>query len=164
MSKVRLIAAALAAITLAATLVPASLEAASEHEITVAITKIKAVGRADTYSKGDFYAKVTIDGVMQQTQFIRQDSEVTPDWKITKAVKPGSAIPVKIEILDKDVSKDDPIDINRLGSKRDLDFTVNTKKCRVGGFANTYKCGRTISRTGDEDKNAELSFVVTVKK
>ncbi len=163
MSKTRWIAAALAAVPLAATLAPATLEAANEREVTVTINKIKALDQADVYSKGDFYARVTIDGTTQSTQPVKQDAEITPNWKISKKVKPGT-IKVKVEILDKDVSQDDPIDINKVANKRDLDFTINTKSCKVEGFSSAYKCGKTIKRAGAEDKKAELSFVVTVKK
>ena len=164
MSKVRVCAAALAAIPFAAlTLMPAGLEAASEHEVTVVIKTVKATDKADVYSKGDFYAQVTIDGDKQKSAFIRQDAEVSPNWTFRKMVKPGT-VDVKVEVFDKDVSKDDLIDINRVDAKRDLDFTVNTKKCRIEGFAQTYKCGRTITRGGKEDKRADVSFEVTVKK
>jgi hypothetical protein len=163
MKKLSWVVAAALALPLAAAVAPTALEAASEHEVTVTINKVKALDRADVYSQGDFYARVTIDGDVQNTQSIKQDGEISPNWKVTKKVKAGE-VKVKIEILDKDVSKDDPIDINRVSQKRDLDFTVDTKKCRVNGLASTVKCGRSITRAGGEEKKAQLTFTVTVKK
>ncbi|MGL4396022.1 MAG: hypothetical protein ACRCS9_05735, partial [Hyphomicrobium sp.] len=72
---------------------------------------------------------------------------------------------VKLEIFDKDPLKpDDVIDINRIGFKRDLDFVVDTRNCRVEGFANRYKCEQLIERAGGERKRAEISFRVSVER
>lgn len=163
MSKVRWIAAALAAVPFAATFASTEIEAAGEHTVSVTINKVKALDKADVYSKGDFYARITIDGDIQKTEPVKQDAEITPNWKVSKKVRPGT-VKVKVEILDKDVSQDDPIDINKVNAKRDLDFTVNTRSCKVEGFSSTYKCGRTISRAGKEPKSADVSFTVSVKK
>ncbi len=164
MTKVRALAAALAALPLTAlTLDTATLEAASQHEITVTIASVKAVDRIDFFSKADFYARVTIDGDKQNTPFIRQKAEIAPNWQISKKVAPGK-YNVKLEVFDKDLSVDDPVDINRVDKKRDLDFTIDTRKCRVGGFASTFKCDQTITRAGKEKKSAEISFNVSVKK
>ena len=94
---------------------------------------------------------------------VKQETSITPNWVISKKVKAG-VVKVNLAILDKDVSVDDPIDINRVDNKRDLDFTVNTKTRKVEGFSQTYKTGATISRAGKEKKAAEVTFVVTVKK
>ena len=75
-----------------------------------------------------------------------------------------SLVNVKLSVFDKDVSVDDPIDINRIDNKRDIDFTVNTKTCKVEGFSSTYKCGAKITRAGKEKKAAEVTFIVMVKK
>lgn len=144
-----------------ASAVPAAL--AADKEVTVNVTNIKAVDKADELSKGDFYARVTIDGDIESTQPIKQDNETKPEWKISKKVS-STSVDVRLELLDKDVSQDDEIDINRLPNKRSLDFSVNTKTCSISGFATGYKCGATISRTGDEKKSAEIEFNVTVSK
>lgn len=135
----------------------------AKHQVTVTITRFKAVDKADELSAGDFFARVTIDGEKLNSAVISDRSEVRPDWKLTKAVSPG-VHKVKLELIDKDVSVDDPIDINRLGNKRDLDFTIDTRSCRIEGFATPYKCGGTITRAGGEKKMAEISFKVDVKK
>lgn len=159
MSKFRAVACALAACTLSAV----SIQAASAAEVTVKVTKIEAVDKADAFSKGDFYARITIDGEATKTDPVKQTESITPNWSVTKTVA-GGTVNVKLEVYDKDVSSDDPIDINRIDNKRDLDFTVNTRNCRVDGFANNYKCGSTIVRAGKEKKSAEVTFTVSVKK
>ena len=58
----------------------------------------------------------------------------------------------------------DLIDINRVANKRDLDFRVNTRTCSISGFAQGYSCRRTITRAGDEKKQAEISFKVDVRR
>lgn len=136
---------------------------AAKHEITLTVTRFKALDRADELSAGDFFARVTIDGARQQSAIISDRMEVQPNWKLSKDVSPG-VHNVKLELIDKDVAVDDPIDINRLPNKRDLDFTVDTRSCRIDGFAQTYKCGATITRAGAERKKAEISFKIDVKK
>ena len=145
-----------------AVLAPGQAVAQDNHEITISVTKFKALDKADELSNGDFFAKVTIDGKSQTTSQISDKAEVHPDWKITQAVSAG-VHKVKLELIDKDVSVDDPIDINRLDKKRDLDFSVDTRTGKIEGFSRTYKSGETITRTGAEKKKAEISFVVTVK-
>ncbi len=155
-------AAAAAAILSGAVFAVSSVDAASEREVTVTVLSVRAIDKVDEFSKGDFYARVTIDGETMKTNPIRQANIDKPDWKLSKKVKPG-VINVKLEILDKDIAKDDPIDINRVDSKRDLDFSVSTKTCRVSGFASSYKCGSSITRQGGEKKAAEVTFKVDVK-
>ena len=142
---------------------PSPAAAASRADVTVTIISLKALDKMDDFSQGDFYARITIDGDIQNTAVVKQDVDIKPNWKITKKVNAGD-VKVKIEILDKDVSKDDPIDVNRVANKRDLDFTINTKSCRIEGFSSTYRCDTTIKRAGQEAKKAELAFKVSVNK
>jgi hypothetical protein len=151
------------AILLGGLAMTASAAQAAPQELTIAITGIKAIDKADEFSKGDFYARVTIDGQVHATQPIKQQDVDKPDWKIIQKVEPG-VHKVKLEILDKDISQDDPIDINRFDNKRSIEFEVNSKTCRVLGFSSGYKCGATITRAGKEKKAAEVSFKVSVKK
>lgn len=165
MSKFRAAACAIAAFPLAAIVLGATptTAAAQDHEVTVKVTKVRAIDRADEFSDGDFFARVTIDGEKLESPVVKQEGSIRPDWVLSKKVKPG-VIKVKFEIIDKDLSVDDPIDVNRIDNKRDLDFTVNTRTCRIEGFATTYRCGSTIVRAGKEKKAAEVAFTVTVKK
>ncbi len=78
--------------------------------------------RGTSLSKGDPFARVTIGKDAQTTPVIEQKTDITPDWKIVHKVKPGKH-DVKLELLDKDVSVDDPIDINKVANKRPLEFT-----------------------------------------
>lgn len=165
MLKFRTLACALAAfplftLSLGSTSTPA---ASAEHEVTLTIKQVRAVDRADEFSDGDYYARVTIDGETFKTDPIKQEGTIEPNWVFTKKVNPGT-VAIKLEILDKDVSVDDVIDINRVDNKRDLDFTVNTRNCRVNGFAQAYKCGSSITRAGKEKKSAEFTAVVDVKR
>lgn len=158
------VAAVLAAFPFAAAMLsPTATNAeANTHEITITIKSVKAIDKADVFSKGDFYARVTIDGDIQNTDVISQATNIKPNWKISKKVASGER-KVKVEILDKDAALDDPIDINKVDNKRDLDFKVSTGSCRIEGFSSTYKCGSSITRAGKEKKAAEVTFTVNVK-
>lgn len=150
----------------AAAAMPTSASAQATQEITLTISKITALDRIDWGLAGDadFYAKVTIAGETFTTQRVRGKNAISPNWKITKAVAPGQH-DVKVEIFDRDPLKpDDRVDINRLPNKRDLDFTVDTKSCRIGGFSSPYRCKQSITRPGDEKKKAAITFRVDVAK
>lgn len=162
MSKFRAIVSALALSTVALG-ATATIAAAKDQELILKITRVRALDQPDAFSKGDFYAKVTINGETIATKPVKQETSITPDWVVSKKVKPG-IVNVKLAVFDKDMSVDDPIDINRIDNKRDIDFTVNTKTCKVEGFSSTYKCGAKITRAGKEKKAAEVTFIVMVKK
>lgn len=163
---IRLLAAAAMATIPLLTVDPAAAQSqkqVAEHEITVTITRVKAIDAIDTFSRGDFFARVTIDGAVQSVPPVRQQSEITPNWTISKKVPPGRST-IKLEILDKDLTKDELIDINTLPDKRHQDFTINTRSCLISGFAGSPRCGTAIVRAGRERKSAEVTFTVTVKK
>lgn len=159
------LALALLAVPLAvAALSPSPVEAASaSQELTIKVSRVTLLDKVDELSKGDLYARVTIDGEVQSSPVVKGENVLKPDWKLSKKVTPGDH-KVKVELVDKDVTQDDTIDINRVDKKRDLDFTVNTKSCKIEGFSSTYRCGSTITRTGQEPKKAEIAFTVSVKK
>lgn len=131
-------------------------------ELTITVTKVKALDKADELSKGDFFARVTVGTESKQSEVVSGKVEFKPDWKLTLKV-PAGDVKVKFALIDKDVAEDDPIDINRVDKKRDLDFTVNTGSGKIEGFSQTYKVGQTITRGGKEPKKAEVSFKVSVK-
>jgi C2 domain len=131
-------------------------------ELTVTIHQLIALDKGDAFSSEDFYARVTIGGQVFKSERIRQTDAVIPNWKFS-AIVPNGRTDVKIEVFDKDIVADDQIDINRIDPKRDLDFVVNTRSCRLEGFAQAYKCGNDVRRSGGERKKAEMVFMVTVK-
>ena len=100
---------------------------------------------------------------MQTTPVAKQQAEIAPNWKITHMVPPGKH-KLKLEIFDKDVSADDPIDVNPLDKNRVLEATIDTRKCRVSGYGKSYRCGGIVTVTGHEKKAAEVTFIVDVKR
>ena len=128
-------------------------------EITVNISLIRASDKIDALSAPDLFARVTIAGEAFQTEVVRNRNAANPNWTVSKRVEAGIHN-VKIEILDKDVTKNEPVDINRVDNKRDLDFTVDTKSCIIGGFADAFRCGSEIKREGQELRKAEITFTV----
>lgn len=159
----RTIAMSLAAAGVCAGFAVVAPGSAAAEEIEIVISHVKALDKFDELSNGDSYARVSIGKDVQKSPVVTQKTEISPNWKIVQKVKPGTHN-VKLEILDKDISVDDPIDINRIDKKRTLEFSVNTKSCRIEGFAQDYKCGEKITRAGQETKKAEITFAVNVKK
>lgn len=154
--------AGLAALALAGT--AATALAQQTDEVIVTIKRIQALDKVDVIGKADFYAKVTIAGETQATPVAKQSDFDKPNWKISKRVPRGTH-DIKLQLLDKDPGKpDDVIDINRVDKKRDLDFTIDTRNCRIGGLTGGYSCGDNIKRAGAERKKAEITFSVDVKK
>ena len=155
---------ATAALLLAAPLVlTAGATAAQADEITVTISRVRALTKIDAVSKADFYARVTIAGQTFQTEAVKDQDDARPNWVIKKEV-PRGVHDVKIEILDKDVTKSELIDITRTPGKRDLDFKVSTRGCVVLGFTPAQNCGRPITRGGNEGKSAEVTFSVSTRR
>jgi hypothetical protein len=163
---IRLLAIVCAPIAIGPTLVAPVLAGSSTHQIVVNVREIKPLDKYDELSLGDVYARVTISGTTQSTPILKQTATVgqalKPDWQIIQNVGPG-VHPVKVELIDKDLSQDDVIDINRLPNRRVLEFTIDTRRCRIEGFASPYKCESPISRTGKEKKSAEITFSVDAR-
>lgn len=136
---------------------------AASHEITVTVTRFQALDKADELSAGDFFARIRVGGKAAFSPVLSGQEEFKPNWKLTLPIAAGKQS-VNLALIDKDVSIDDPIDINRLPNKRDLDFTVDTRTGRIEGFAESYKVGQVITRAGTERKKASISFKVDVKK
>ena len=133
------------------------------EEIIVTITRVQALDKFDALSKADMMARVTIAGERSTTEVIKNQDDIRPNWVIKKNVAAGTH-DVKVEILDKDVTKNELIDINRVDNKRDLDFKVNTRNCQVTGFTQSYRCRSAIVRAGNEKKKAAITFTVDVKR
>ncbi len=139
---------------------------AAAEEIIVTIESVRALDKVDqvTAGRADFFAVATIDGKPIKSPVIKRADEIRPNSVLSAPVGRGT-FDVRLELLDKDVlSKDDPIDINRVDGKRHLDFQVNTRNCTVKGFSQGYSCRRAITRAGAEKKMAEIVFSVDVKK
>ncbi|MGE0699022.1 MAG: hypothetical protein AB7O57_07995 [Hyphomicrobiaceae bacterium] len=157
--------AALWTVAVVAVSAGAALPAVAE-EVIVTIERVRALDKIDlpTAGQADFYAQVTIDGKTIKSKFIRRHDDIQPGWVMAVPVGRGK-FPVKLEILDHNVLKKDTlVDINRLPSKRDLDFEVDTRSCTVSGFAQPYKCRQVITRGGDEQRRAEIDFTVDVRR
>jgi hypothetical protein len=155
--------AAAAGMALFALASPLTAKVALADEIDITITNVKALDAFDELSKGDTFAQVTIGKDVKATPVVTQEAEIKPNWHIVHKVKPGK-YDVKVEIFDKDVSVNDLIDINRRANRRPLEFTIDTRSCRITGFSESYKCGDSIKRAGDEKKKAEVTFTVKVNK
>ena len=147
-----------------AALEPREAEAqATTHEVTVTVIRFKALDKADELSAGDFFVRMSAGGKAAFSPVLSGQNEFKPNWKLTLPIAAGKQS-IKLALIDKDVTVDDPVDINRMANKRDLDFTVDTKTGRIDGFAQPYKVGQTITRAGTETKKADISFKVDVKK
>lgn len=166
----RIFASSIAAVAIAASVgAIAATEAAAQQNrnsnrtITVTIEHVKGLDVADAFSKGDFFARVTVNGKVSESQPIKQQGDIRPNWKLTHTV-PSGPHNVTLEIFDKDLTKIEAIDINRVDNKRQLDFTVDTRSCRITGLTGISRCGQKIVRAGAERKRAEVEFTVSVAR
>ena len=142
-----------------AALLPTVAQAA---EIIITVNDVKAVDRADVFSRPDFFAAVTIAGETFTTKVARNQANASPNWVVRKTVPRGTH-DVKLAIFDKDLTKNEAIDINARDNKRDLDFRVNTRNCRVLDLSGVGSgCRSTITRAGKERKAAEVRFTVEI--
>ena len=132
-------------------------------EITVTISRVMATSKIDQLSRADFFARVTIAGETFTTVHIPNRDVIRPNWTFKKKVPRGTH-DIKLAIFDRDVTKEEIIDINRVRGKKDLDFKVNTANCLVLGFATPTRCGTPVTRAGVEGKRAQVTFSVSVKR
>ncbi len=136
---------------------------APQRDVIVTVRSVKALDKLDVFSKADFFAQATIaGGAPIVSPVAKQAEQITPNWSLVKRVAPGRHT-IRLEIFDKDLTKNEPIDINRLPNKRALDFTIDTRNCFVGGFSQAHRCGDVIVRGGAENKKAEVAFTVEVR-
>ncbi len=140
---------------------------AQSSQITVVVHEIKLIDRVDALSQADIFVRATIAGETKATPPMKQTGRpgevIRTELTLSGAVKPGTHA-VKLELLDKDLRSDDTIDINRIADRRVLEFTVDTRSCRIGGFVSTYRCKQRITRAGAEKKAAQITFSVEVNK
>jgi hypothetical protein len=135
---------------------------AQAAEIIITVTDVKAIDRADVFSRPDFFAAVTIAGETFTTKVARNQANVQPNWVARKVVQRGTH-DVKLALFDKDLTKNEQIDINTRDNKRDLDFRINTRNCRVLDLTGVAQgCRATITRAGKEKKAAEIRFTVEI--
>ncbi len=140
---------------------------AQNSQVTVIVHAIKLIDRVDAFSQADLFVRATIAGETKATAPMKQTGRpgetIRTELTLSHAVKPGTHA-VRLELLDKDLRSDDLIDINRIADRRVLEFTVDTRSCRIGGFASTYRCKQRITRAGSEKKAAQITFSVEVRK
>jgi hypothetical protein len=138
---------------------PAAIQAA---EIIITVTDVKAIDAADVFSRPDFFARVTIAGETFSTKVVRNQADIKPNWTVRKTVPRGTH-DVKLALFDKDLTKNEAIDINTRDNKRDLDFRVNTRNCRVLDLSGVDQgCRVSITRAGKEKKAAQIGFTVEI--
>jgi hypothetical protein len=154
----RALACAVAALTVATVGVSPS---ASAEELILTVHKVTAIDQIDGVSPADFFARVVIDGNIHLTPVIKQRNDIEPNWQINQKVK-GRQIKVFLELWDKDLTKDELIDINPRTdiNKRPIDFTVDMRTCRIKGLKGSPKCGTEITYEGNEKKKAKIVFSV----
>lgn len=145
----------------------ASVAQSAGPKIVITVHELKPSDKYDELTPGDLFARMTINGQATSTEILKQATQpgvvIKPNWTLSQAVAPGKH-KVKLELVDKDLSVDDVIDINRLDNRRELEFEVDTRSCRISGFASDQKCKARITRTGKEKKAAEITFSIDVKK
>lgn len=163
----RPIAHCLIALSAALGMTSAVVAQSANRQIVVTVHSVKPLDKYDELSLGDLFARMTINGQATSTDILKQTTQpgvvIRPKWKLSQSVAPGKHT-VKFELVDKDLTVDDVIDINRLDNRRHLEFDVDTRTCRISGFLSAQRCKSRITRTGKEEKAAEVTFSVDVKK
>ena len=133
-------------------------------QITVRIERIVALDPADYGGPADFFARLTIDGVQYQTPIIWENNDISPNWEYPHLVSGAGVRRIGIEVLDKDFSYDDLIDVSPVVGKRTLDLIINTSAlpCRVTGDV-AGRCDSSLTTEGAELGRASLRFSINAK-
>src|SRR3954452_4489801 len=112
--------------------------AASAKQVSVTITHVECIDDCDEVglegigqSTADFYAKVHIDGVAQNSPHIEDDKNIDPYWTITRSVPDAQQfVGIAIEIFDQDgtlpTGTDDNGDVSPRNDDNPLDIVYDT--------------------------------------
>ena len=121
----------------------------------------------------DFYSIVTIDGREEQSAYVSDQNDITPNWQFSKAVDLSkSSIPVMIEIWDNDSGfaslrgGDDPAHINpQGGNSLPLQIipssAVPATGCQIVGPV-AGSCGDHLVIRGNTPDRAEITFKIEI--
>ncbi len=141
--------------------------------VSVDIRQVIGLNNPDSGLFGDnadYFARVTINGVTQDSGVISNSNSITPNWHFSRAVN-SRYVPVRIELWDRDGGLfdggDDSIDINPNAGSRILNFTYdivsNTITGDVGGDPVellSRSGGQWLSTVGGHGDRARMSFKV----
>jgi hypothetical protein len=133
-------------------------------QISVRIEKIVALDVANWTSPADFFARISIDGKSIQTPVVLNQNDISPNWEYREIAVGGGVRRIRIEVLDEDVTFNDPIDVNPQAGKRELDLTIDTSAlpCVVAGDV-TGSCNSSIISAGSESGRASLQFRIDAR-
>lgn len=135
---------------------------AQQKEIVVTVSEVRLLDKADTFNRAEIYSRIIIAGEWFETPVVKSSGTINPNWRANKSVNAGDHA-IKLEILDRDLTMSEPVDINKVDRKRDVDLVVDTRNCRVSGDGINGKCDVTLKTTGRERKSAEVTITVSVR-
>lgn len=145
--------------------IPGPTNAPTLRFVYLTIQRVRQIDSPGGDRSGDFYARVTMDGVrFSRSTYRANDADVSPNWCFGLAYSSNQArsIPIGIEILDVvSNASDRQCDVNPRSNKRQLSLTYNPTTGEITGDAAGSR-DRAISMTGagDADRVA-IDFVVT---
>jgi len=131
------------------------------------ISSVKQIDNLDSgtplgKNRADFYANITINGVLTKTEKYATDSG-NPDWRVmldtTKRMNT-----IKISLWDDDgglAGNDDNADINPSTRTKDVTFTYDRYTGRVRGDVRGMFNDVLTSKGKDDEYKAEISFRIT---
>jgi len=115
-----------------------------------------------TRDDADFYAKVSIgqSGMMRSPN--HSDDDGHPGWEFTRSAS-GRYVGIRIELWDDDgglEEKDDHVDINPMGNKKDLDLVLDTVTGNISGDVNGHRGQLLNVLGGGDDDKGEIWFQI----
>jgi hypothetical protein len=133
--------------------------------VYLTISRVRQIDKPGGEALGDFYARVSIDGVrLARSKFKGNDEDFSPNWLFGFAYARNQArsIPLTIEIWDAVADAPDQMcDVNPRRNKRVLSVVFDARNGTVSGDAEGVS-GRTISVTGGGDADrVAIDFVIT---
>jgi hypothetical protein len=117
----------------------------------------------------DFFANITINGQTFVETMLNDQVNPAPAWHTIKFVPSSqTSVAIRYQLVDEDggvAGDDDVCDINPVGSKRELDFTLNTvSQSLSGGVSGVHNsdASAVVSAGGQSDR-ARIRFFVTTR-
>ncbi len=153
-------------LTATALLALAALSTAQTGTVTVKIERVAQINNLDgdfiRGDRADFYSQITIGGSRKESKKFISDDGRPIGWSHSRKVR-GNKVYIRIKLIDDDgglEDRDDFVDINPRGGKKDLNLVLDRKTGKISGDASGRRGQMMHVKGGNDSDKGEIWFVI----
>lgn len=139
---------------------------AAAPQVNLAINQIQAIDNPDSGwfgDEADYYARITIDGVTQQTGVISNDNNIFPGWNVSQTVN-NRYVSISIEVWDSDGGifdgSNDHVDVDAFTGARNINLTYDLFTNSISGDISGYGGSMLFAAGAGDGDRARAWFTV----